>query len=94
MANKQFDLVVLSVGSQDFVMPRAAAFQFLDACSGNDIYYWNEHWEGGGIGTVQHAELLPVNRMPGVRLISPVQFHQAIEAKKEYEERKNRAKDA
>lgn len=88
MANKQFDLVILSMGSQDFVMPRQAAFQFLDACSGQDVYYWSDHWEGNGVGTVQHAYLLPADRMPGVRLVSPTQFHQAIEARKEYEERK------
>lgn len=94
MAKATFDLVILRIGHQDFVVPKGAAFQLMEAFSGSDIYTWDTHWESGQSGTVYHASLLETARMPSVTILGPVQFHQAVEARREHEEKQTRKKAA
>ena len=85
MANKQqFDLVLLSVGYKRYAVPKAAALYFMDLCAGSDIYEWDNHWTGGD--SEEHAKLVEHSQMPTVALLGPVQFHQALENRKQFVE--------
>lgn len=87
---KQFDMVVIRIGYNEFVMPKAAALQFFELCIGADIYKYDSHWNGNE--TEFHAWPMPQDQMPAIRLIGPAQFMQAIELRKAYEEEQKRKK--
>jgi len=94
MAIKEpFDLVIIQMGyNHRFAMPRAAAMKFIEACACHDVYKLSTHWVSGGSNEL-HAELVDQDNMPTLQLIGPVQFHQALEAKRAYEA-EQKAKDA
>lgn len=82
-----FDMLILRVGYNEYVMPRAAALAFLDACSGSDVYRHSTRWENEG--NHSFISLAGVDEMPTVRLIGPVQFHQGLENHRMDMEKKN-----
>lgn len=82
-----FDMLILRVGYNEYIMPRAAALAFLDACSGSDIYKYSSRWEDGA--THSFISLVDVDEMPTVKLIGPVQFHQGLENHRMDTEKKN-----
>lgn len=93
MAKPSFDMIVLKFGYKRYVMPKAAAMQFMEACAGHDIYELDNHWSSGN-DHEEHAWPLRVEEMPGVSLIGPAQFHQALENRKMYIERQRAEKAA
>lgn len=92
MAKQQFDLVILSIGYNEYVLPKAAALHFMDLCVGADIYQWENQWTGAG--SEYHAIPLSNERMPRIRLISPTQFLEAVELRKMYDEAERAKKQA
>ena len=95
MAIKEtFDLVIIQIGYNNrFAMPRAAAMKFIEACACNDVYKLSTHWVSGGSNEL-HAELVDQDSMPALQLIGPAQFHQALEAKRAYDEEQRAKKNA
>lgn len=95
MAIKEtFDLVVIQIGyNHRFAMPRAAAMKFIEACACNDVYKLSTHWSNGNSNEL-HAELVDQDSMPTLQLIGPAQFHQALEAKRAYDEEQRAKKNA
>ena len=92
MAKQQFDLVILKIGYNEYVLPKAAAMQFMDMCVGADIYRWDSHWTSSQ--SEQHAIPLEESQMPSIRLVGPAQFLQAVELRKAYEEEQRAKKKA
>ena len=89
-----FDLVIIQMGyNHRFAMPRAAAMKFIEACACNDVYKLSTHW-GNGNSNELHAELVNPDSMPTLQLIGPAQFHQALEAKRAYDEEQRAKKNA
>lgn len=82
-----FDMLILRIGYQEFIMPREAVLAFINACSGADIYVSNSRWENGA--NHPYISLLDPDNMPSVRLIGPVQFHQGLENQRMEQEKKN-----
>lgn len=92
-AKPQFDMMILNLGYQSFVVPKAAALQFMELCSGSDAYKYDTSWST----TTNTSEVFirPLNDDEGIRLqhIGPVQFHQGLENWKMQQEEK-RTKEA
>lgn len=82
-----FDMLILRIGYQEFVMPRDAVLAFINACSGADIYVYNSRWEDGA--NQPYVSLLDTDNMPTVKLIGPMQFHQGLENHRMEQEKKN-----
>lgn len=82
-----FDMLVLRIGYNEYIMPREAALAFIDACSGADIYKHSSRWENGA--NHSFVSLVDIDEMPSVRLIGPVQFHQGLENHRMEQEKKN-----
>jgi hypothetical protein len=92
-AKPQFDMMILNFGYQAFVVPKAAALQFMELCSGSDVYKYDTSWSP----TTNSREVFirPLDDGEDIRLqhIGPVQFHQGLENWKMQQEEK-RAKAA
>lgn len=82
-----FDMLMLRVGYQEFIMPREAVLAFINACSGADIYVYNSRWEDGS--NQPYISLIEADSMPTVKLIGPMQFHQGLENHRMEQEKKN-----
>ena len=82
-----FDMLILRIGYQEYVMPREAVLAFIDACSGADVYVYNSRWEDGS--NQPYVSLLDVDSMPTIKLIGPVQFHQGLENHRMEQEKKS-----
>jgi hypothetical protein len=92
MAKQQFDLVILSIGYNEYVLSKAAAVHFMDLCVGADIYRWDGYWDGKE--HQHHAIPLENGMMPRIRLISSTQFLEAVELRKMYDEAERAKKQA
>ena len=86
--SKDFDLTILSLGYQEYVVPKSAAMAFFNACASGEIYRLENHYSDGR--TEYHIKALDNNLMPTIRIINPVVFHQGLESKRVYDEAKAR----
>ena len=91
-AKKDFDLVALNLGYNEYAVPKAAALHFMELFHGGDMYRLDTTWEGNI--SVPVARLVDMDAMPTLRLLGPVQFHQALENARMLDEKKRRKEKA
>jgi len=89
--DKNFDLIIISFGYRNIVMPKKAALAIFEACQGQDVYTYDTRWEEGG--DKGYAKLLNIEDMPTLRAIGPAHFHQALQNQKMLEERERAEKE-
>lgn len=83
--DKNFDLLIVSFGYKNIVMPKKAALAIFEACQGQDVYNYDTRWEEGeNRGFIKP---LDTGEMPTLRTIGPAHFHQALQNQKMLEER-------
>lgn len=75
MSKAQFDKVILSLGGNDFIVPKDAAMAVFDLFAGHDVYkvqtwYPNNNWQDNK----QMAMKMESEYMPTIRTLGPVQF--------------------
>ena len=89
----QFDMMILNLGYQTLVVPKAAALQFMELCSGSDVYKYDTSWNSTTSSAEVFIRLLGDGEDIRLQHIGPVQFHQGLENWKMQQEEK-RAKEA
>jgi hypothetical protein len=92
MTREKFDYTVLKIGYHRFVMPRGAVLAFLDACVGGEVYKADSTYEDNQF--IHYMEQVDYEDMPSMSMISPVQFHQMLENKKQLDERRRAKREA
>ena len=91
-AKKDFDLVALKLGYNEYAVPKAAALHFMELFHGGDMYRLDTTWEENT--SVPVARLVDMDAMPTLRLLGPVQFHQALENARMLDEKKRQKEKA
>lgn len=82
-----FDMLILRIGYNEYIMPREAVAAFVNGCAGADIYKITTRWEDGS--NQPYVSLLDSDDMPIIRLLGPMQFHQGLENHRMEQEKKN-----
>jgi len=74
MSKAQFDKVILSLGGNEFIVPKDAAMAVFDLFSGHDVYKINTWYQNNWQDNKQMAIKLEPEYMPTIRTLGPVQF--------------------
>jgi hypothetical protein len=74
MSKAQFDKVILSLGGNEFIVPKDAAMAVFDLFAGHDVYKINTWYRNNWQDNKQIALLLESESMPSISTLGPVQF--------------------
>jgi hypothetical protein len=74
MSKAQFDKVILSLGGNDFIVPKDAAMAVFDLFAGHDVYKVQTWYQNNWQDNRPMAMKLEPEYMPTIRTLGPVQF--------------------
>jgi hypothetical protein len=96
MSKAQFDKVILSLGGNEFIVPKDAAMAVFNLFAGHDVYKVQTWYQNNYQDNKQIALLLESESLPTIRTLGPVQFAtmRANADAKEEQERAEAAKKA
>lgn len=74
MSKTQFDKVILSLGGNEFIVPKDAAMAVFDLFAGHDVYKVQTWYQNNWQDNRPMAVKLELESMPTIRTLGPVQF--------------------
>lgn len=74
MSKAQFDKVILSLGGNEFIVPKDAAMAVFDLFAGHDVYKVQTWYQNNWQDNRPMAVKLELESMPTIRTLGPVQF--------------------
>jgi hypothetical protein len=93
MSKAQFDKVILSLGGNEFIVPKDAAMAVFDLFTGHDVYRVQTWYQNNWQDNRPMAMKLEPEHMPTIRTLGPVQFA-TMRANAEAKEEHDRAEAA